>query len=120
MKLEGIKLETAINEVSQVPVVRVVGEIDVYTAPDFKSAINKVIDSGATKIVIDLTDVSYMDSSGFGTLLGATKRIRPKGGAISLIGCSEAIERMLKITRLDTIFGMYPTVDEAVEALGKE
>lgn len=120
LKLEGIKLETAINEVSQVPVVRVVGEIDVYTAPDFKSAINKVIDSGATKIVIDLTDVSYMDSSGFGTLLGATKRIRPKGGAISLIGCSEAIERMLKITRLDTIFGMYPTVDEAVEALGKE
>ena len=117
MRVENIRLETAIEEVSNVSVVRVVGEIDIYTAPTFKSAVHKAIDSGARNLVVDLTDVSYMDSSGFGTLLGATKRVRPKGGTISLVGCSEAIERMLRITRLDTIFGVFPTTNDAVSAL---
>lgn len=96
-----------------IPVLGVTGEIDVFTAPEFKNAINRAIESGTTDLVIDLTQVSYMDSSGFGTLLGATKRVRPKGGSISLVGCSEAIERMMKITRLDTVFNLFATIDEA-------
>lgn len=101
---------------SGIPVLGVVGEIDVYTAPEFKSAINRAIETGTTKLVIDLTQVSYMDSSGFGTLLSATKRVRPKGGSINLVGCSEAIERMMRITRLDTVFNLYRTVEEAAAA----
>lgn len=117
LRVESIRLETAVSQVADVPVVRATGEIDVYTAPDFKSSISQAMNSGAKNLVIDLTDVSYMDSSGFGTLLGATKRLRPKGGKINLVGCSEAIERMLKITRLDSIFGMFSSVDDALADL---
>ncbi|MHB1000539.1 MAG: STAS domain-containing protein [Armatimonadota bacterium] len=114
MRVENIRLETAMKEVSGIPVIKATGEIDVYTVPEFKSSINKVIDSGAKDLIIDLTDIDYMDSGGFGVLLGATKRIRLKNGVILLAGCSDAIERMLKITRLDTIFGMFPNIDDAV------
>lgn len=117
MRVESIRLETSVGEVSGIPVVKVAGEIDVYTVPEFKSAVNKAMEAGAKYLVVDLTDVGYMDSGGFGTLLGATKRLKPKGGGIDLVGCSEAIERMLRITRLDSIFGVYGTVDEAVAAV---
>lgn len=119
MRIEDVRIKLDLDEVASIPVVRVTGEIDVCTAPEFKSAINKAIFSGAKNLIVDLTDVSYMDSSGFGTLLGATKRIRPRGGSVSLVGCSEAIERMLRITRLDTIFGLYPQVDDAVQAVNQ-
>ncbi|HUV06027.1 MAG TPA: STAS domain-containing protein [Armatimonadota bacterium] len=117
MQVENVRLETAVKKVSGIPVVKVAGEIDVYTAPEFKSAINEAISSGAADQVIDLADVSYMDSSGFGILLGAAKRVRPKGGSISLVGCSETIQRMLRITGLDTIFGMFANLDDAVAAI---
>ena len=117
LRVESARLEAAVKRVSGLPVVRVAGEIDIYTAPEFKSAINEAVSSGATDLVVDLTDVSYMDSSGFGTLLGAAKRLTPKGGSVNLVGCSKAIERMLKITRLDTIFRMFSDVDDAVAAI---
>jgi len=116
VKLDDVRIETELERVADVPVVKVTGEIDVYTAPEFKSAVNKAIDTGAVDLIIDLTNVSYMDSSGFGILLGATKRVRPKGGTINLLGCSEAITRMLRITRLDTIFGMHCCMEDALAA----
>ncbi len=116
MRVDKNRLETAIRTESGTPVLGVAGEIDVFTAPEFKSAINRAIETGMTNLVIDLTQVSYMDSSGFGTLLSATKRLRPKGGSINLVGCSEAIERMMRITRLDTVFNLYRTVEDAVAA----
>ena len=117
LRVEKIRLETAMRTEGGIAVLGVAGEIDVYTAPEFKSAINRAIESGTTDLVIDLSQVSYMDSSGFGTLLGATKRVRPKGGSINLIGCSEAIERMMRITRLDTVFNLFSTVDEAASRI---
>ncbi len=119
LRVEKIRLETAIRTEADVSVLGVVGEIDVFTAPEFKRAINNAIESGVTDLVIDLSQVSYMDSSGFGTLLGATKRVRLKGGSINLVGCNEAIERMMKITRLDTVFNLFRTVPEAAARIKK-
>jgi anti-sigma B factor antagonist len=115
--MENIRLEVETRESQGLPVIDVGGEIDVYTVPMFKKAISEAIDRGHRHLLIDLADVTYMDSSGFGTLLGATKRLRPYGGSLSLIGCNEVITRMLKITRLDTIFAMYETEGQATEAV---
>ena len=119
LKLDDVRIETEMEIVADVPVVKVTGEIDVYTAPEFKSAVTEAIETGAVSLIIDLTNVSYMDSSGFGILLGATKRLRPKGGCINLLGCSEAVTRMLSITRLDTIFGIYRNLEDALAAAKK-
>ena len=116
LRVENIRLETEVGEMADVPVLKVAGEIDVYTAPELRAAINEAIGSGATDLIIDLTDVGYMDSSGFGMLLGAAKRVKPKGGTINLVGCSEAVGRMLSITRLDTVFGVFSEVKQAVES----
>jgi anti-anti-sigma factor len=67
-------------------------------------------------LIIDMNGVTYMDSSGFGALLGATKRLRPEGGALHLVGAKPTVERMLHLTRLDTVIDMYPTMDQAIAA----
>lgn len=115
--MEGIRLETGLRDVDGRKVLDVAGEIDVYTAPQFKEAVNGILAGGQKDLLINMAAVTYMDSSGFGTLLSATKRLRPRGGTVSLIKCSSAIDRILRITRLNTIFGTYDSVDEALEAL---
>ena len=68
----------------------------------------------------DLTGVTFMDSSGFGTLLGATRRLRPGGGGLHLAGPNSTIQRMLRLTRLDSIMQVHETAEEAVQAVGSE
>jgi anti-sigma B factor antagonist len=101
-----------------IPVVDVDGEIDVYTVPKFKEALSGVIEDGHRKILVNLTQVGYMDSSGFGALLGATKRLRPEGGKLGLVGCNQVIGRMLRITRLNTIFEMFDSEADAISDFG--
>lgn len=113
--MEGIRLETDQRKVGGTTILDVVGEIDVYTAPQFKEAVNNVLANGQKHLIINMANVSYMDSSGFGTLLSATKKLRPVGGTVNLVKCNNAIDRILKITRLNTVFSVYDSVDEAVE-----
>ena len=115
--MEGIRLETSTQEVGESKVLDVSGEIDVYTAPQFKEAVNQLINAGQVDLVINMANVTYMDSSGFGTLLSATKRLRPEGGSVNLVACNSAIDRMLRITRLNTVFGTYQTIDEALSSI---
>jgi anti-sigma B factor antagonist len=115
--LEGIRLETGFREVSGKKILDVSGEIDVYTAPQFKEAVNNVVSEGQLDLLINMAGVTYMDSSGFGALLSATKRLRPQGGTVNLIRCNSSIDRILRITRLNTIFAIYETTEEAIGAL---
>ncbi len=114
--METMRIETSLRHRNEIPVLDVIGEIDIYTTPQFKEAVSAAIDENKPKIVINMTQVTYMDSSGFGTLLSATKRLRPLDGALYLTGCNDSIQRMLQITRLNTIFGVYATEDEALAA----
>lgn len=114
--METMRIETSLRHRDEIPVLDVIGEIDIYTTPQFKEAVSAAIDENQPKIIINMAQVTYMDSSGFGTLLSATKRLRPLDGALYLASCNDSIQRMLQITRLNTIFGVYPTEDEALAA----
>ena len=114
--METLRIETSLRHEDDIPVLDVTGEIDIYTTPQFKEAVSAAIDQNKPAIVINMANVTYMDSSGFGTLLSATKRLRPLDGALYLSGCNEAIQRMLQITPLNTIFGVYATEAEALAA----
>ena len=112
--MEKTQLTSFSEIVESVPVLHMNGEIDIYTAPSFKEAINELIAAGHAHILIDMTQVAFMDSSGFGTLLSASKPLRPIGGTICLVGCNEAITRMLEITRLNTLVPVYTNQSEAI------
>ena len=115
--MESIPLGLGVRKIGDISILDVAGEIDVYTAPRFKEAVSEILEAGQKNLLINMAGVTYMDSSGFGTLLSATKKLRPEGGSVNLISCSASIDRILKITRLDTIFGTYRDDDEAVQAM---
>lgn len=112
-----LRLGIDVQKIQGCPVLSVKGEIDIYTAPMFKQAVVGLVSDGNTDVVIDLSGVTFMDSSGFGTLLGATRRLRPAGGGLHLAGANTTIQRMLRLTRLDTIMQLYEDTDAAVRAV---
>jgi anti-sigma B factor antagonist len=114
--VDNLRLQTHVRDEGPFPVLVVSGEIDVFTAPLFKQAVVNLVSAGHRHLFLDLRDVTFMDSSGFGALLGATKRLRPEGGSLNLIGCNRTIQRMLHLTRLDTILQLFESELQAMSA----
>ena len=97
-------------------VVQVVGEIDVYTAPQLRERLDAEIDAGRYDLVVDLSGVSFMDSTGLGVLVGRLKQIRLNDGSMRLVCAHDRVLKVFVITGLDKVFAIYPTVGEAVAA----
>lgn len=94
------------------------GEIDVYTSPQLKLDIVKLAESGIKTLVINLSKVEYLDSTGLGVLIGGLKRLREAGGNMIIVGPSMRILRIFEITGIDKIFGIYVTEAEAAAKEG--
>ena len=94
--------------------VAVRGEIDLFTAPEFKQRMSALIDAGRSRIVVDLTQTTFIDSSSLGVLIGAHRRLKLRGGALLVVCDSEAIAKTFKITGLDGVFTLAASVDEAL------
>jgi len=94
------------------------GEVDVYTSPQLKQEIVNLTDTGVKHIIIDLSKVEYLDSTGLGVLIGALKRLREVEGNLALVGPGMRILRIFEITGLDKIFDIYSSADEAAAKEG--
>lgn len=95
-------------------VVEVTGEIDVYTAPALREELTHLIDAEHTDLVVDLTAVSFMDSTGLGVLVGALKKIRTLGGDLRLVINQEKILKVFKITALTQVFTIHESLAAAL------
>jgi len=92
------------------------GEVDIYSAPQFKEVMIQSIDEGAKHIVVDLAGVTFIDSTALGVLVSGAKRVRPQNGTLDIVCHDENITRIFEITGLDRIFGIYPTREKALES----
>jgi len=98
-------------------VVAVRGEIDLFTAPELKQKLTDAIEGGKTRIVVDLSDTSFLDSTALGVLIGAVKRLRSREGALVIVNTDQNIAKTFEITGLDQIFTILSTRDDAIAAL---
>ena len=99
-------------------VISLAGEVDLYTAPEFKQQLLEVIGQGGTEVVVDFTDTTFIDSTTLGVLVGGVKRLRSNDGQLSLVCNDRNITKIFEITGLDRVFTIYPTRDEAISRLG--
>jgi anti-sigma B factor antagonist len=99
-------------------VISLAGEVDLYTAPEFKQQLLEVIGQGGKEVVVDFTDTTFIDSTTLGVLVGGVKRLRSNEGQLSLVCSDRNITKIFEITGLDRVFIIYPTRDEAVAKLG--
>jgi anti-sigma B factor antagonist len=100
-------------------VISLSGEVDLYTAPDFKQTLLEVIGQGGKDVVIDFSNTTFIDSTTLGVLVGGVKRLRPNGGQLSLVCADRNITKIFEITGLDKVFPIYDSRDEAVAQMGQ-
>jgi anti-sigma B factor antagonist len=93
------------------------GEIDLYTAPEFKERMVELIEAGKEHIVVDLSQATFIDSTTLGVLVGGVKRLRPSGGALALVCTDQNITKIFEITGLDRVFAIHGSRDEAIASL---
>ena len=94
------------------------GEVDVYTSPELKQHLVKQAEAGVKHVIVNLSKVEYLDSTGLGVLIGGLKRLREGEGNLVLVGPGMRILRIFEITGLDKIFDIYPTEEEAAAKEG--
>ncbi len=85
-------------------------------APRFKAEIIEILGQGHRVLILDLSDVAFIDSSGLGALIGSLKVVG-EGNELALCGAREAVASMFKLTRMDKVFRMFSTAEEAAAAL---
>jgi anti-sigma B factor antagonist len=97
-------------------VVALTGEVDLYNAPQLKDELVRLIEGGATTIVVDLAETTFIDSTTLGVLIGGVKRLRPAGGRLELVVADPAVRKVFEITGLDRVFALHEARERAVAA----
>src|SRR5215208_2999589 len=95
-------------------VIALAGEVDLYTAPEFKQQLLDVIGKGAKDVVVDLSSTTFIDSTTLGVLVGGVKRLRTNEGQLSLVCSDRNITKIFEITGLDRVFTIHPTREAAL------
>lgn len=95
-------------------VIKVAGEIHATTAPEFSERLNEAIAGGKTGVILDLTGVDFIDSTGLSVLLNGLRRVTRVRGAMVLACANPTVLRLFEITRLDSTFDIVGTREEAL------
>ena len=106
---ESIDAETHVIELG--------GEVDLYTAPEFKERLVQVIEDGKKQLVVDLSKATFIDSTTLGVLVGGVKRLRPSGGSLALVCTDQNITKIFEITGLDRVFPIHASREEALASV---
>jgi anti-sigma B factor antagonist len=109
-----MQLRTEVVDIAGWTVVSVFGEVDVATAPELKERLTGLVNDGRVKLVLDLSGVDFLDSTGLGMIVSALKRARTHDGDLRIVCTESRITRLFEITGLDKALTVWPTVDAAV------
>lgn len=105
---------------AETQVIELGGEIDLYTAPEFKERMVELIERGKKRIVVDLSEATFIDSTTLGVLVGGVKRLRPANGSLALVCTDQNITKIFEITGLDRVFPIHASRDEALAAVAAQ
>jgi anti-sigma B factor antagonist len=109
-----VDLSLSERTVANYLVVEVRGEVDVHSAPQLRDRLTKLIDSGETAIVVDLGWLAFIDSTGLGALVAVRNEALAKSATLRLACKSERVLKIFRITGLDNVFEIFPTVEQAI------
>ncbi len=108
-------VESIVRDVAVVAVKQ--ARIDASVAGDFRAGLTAVVNKHGGRLVLDLSDVTFIDSSGLGAVVSALKA-GGRGGAIAIAGARANVATLFKLTRMDKVFALHASVDAAVVGLG--
>jgi anti-sigma B factor antagonist len=113
--------DVSIEETSEgIVVVSPRGELDAYTTPGLRSELHRLVEAGSRALVVDLTDVTFLDSSALGVLVGTLRRLRERDGELRVVKPRPLAMRAFEVTSLDRVLNLHGTRNEALAASGSK
>ena len=109
----GVEVEHPVEDVA---VVVVTGEVDLYTAQRLREALAEVHTSGARQLIVDLTGVPFIDSSGIDALVGTFRRLQGRGARLDVVGSRANVMRVFEVTGLLDVFAFHASREDALAA----
>ncbi|MFH1665597.1 MAG: STAS domain-containing protein [Candidatus Omnitrophota bacterium] len=109
-------MQINLEEKDGLSILRMNGDIDISTSPQLKKSFDKMLSGRDRKVVINLKDVHYVDSSGLATLVEIFKNLRVSGGKLKLTNLSAKVKGLFEITKLDKLFDILPEEKDAVDS----
>ncbi len=103
---QGTSFGVVVEECDGLTVLSLEGELDMGSAPDLLAVANDVLGRGGSNIVLDMSELGFMDSNGLSTLLMLSKKVAAAGGTVTLRSPSTRVEQVLRVTGLDRYFGL--------------
>jgi anti-sigma B factor antagonist len=94
----------------------IVGEVDMFSSPEARKEIGNLVKMKIQRIVVDLTGVSYMDSSGVATLIEGLQMCHKYDGTLVVAGLRQNVREVFELTKLDKIFKIYEDAETALKA----
>ena len=91
------------------------GDIDMYTSPEFRKQLLRMVDQRISVIMVDLTDVAYIDSSGIATFVEGLKGMMSYSGRLKFFGMPERVKEIFNFSKLDKVFDMYGSMEDALK-----
>jgi len=110
--MTGAELDVSVGMLDGSALVTVSGEIDVYTSPLLQERLVEVLRDGSSRIVLDLSEVTFLDSTGLGVLITALKRCRSADGDLILVTAQPNVLKVLEITGLNDVFDVQESVSD--------
>ena len=110
MELEVIKKE-------KFSILKLSGDVDLYSSPQVRKKILSLITKSNKNLLVDLAEVTYMDSSGVATLVEALQLTNKNSGTLRLYSLRDAIKDVFELSRLDKVFNIYENEDQAFEGM---
>ena len=108
-------MEVSVDRAAGYTVLRPQGRLNMEAAPRLRTAIEEVVRDGVSRVVLDLSEVTFMDSSGLGAVIAGLKRARQAGGDLRLAGAGEQVQTVMRLTNLDRVLRPHATVPDAVD-----
>ena len=116
MDREGRSLAIEIEERQGATIVHLVGEVDLNVSPKLRSRLKELTSQRKALVIIDMASVPYIDSSGVATLVECLQSVSRYHGVLRLCSLTKRASGVFEISRLDTVFRIYPTLEEALKA----
>ena len=106
-----------VGQMNNVTIVELAGEIDVAKVSLLAKALSDAVIKGKGPVVLDAHQLSYIDSAGLQTLLSTQRRLMEMGRSLTIVGCHGIFHKLMKITRFEEHFTMYPSIEDALQNL---
>jgi anti-anti-sigma factor len=107
-------------EADGIAILELDGHLIGQSAQDVKTRLKRLVEEGHSRLVVDLTQVSYIDSAGLAALVSGLKTAREAGGALELVGLDGQTLKVFRLTLLDRVFISHPDIETALDAISKK